>query len=120
MSLLLVHFASENWIDLIVIRGRTKESEAFYDDDGYLNRSESLDWAEFQARTKKSNIKRDEVASVIDVDDVDGTAVGQLQSAAAGPAPRITIRYNDPGSLESVTHNSIPSLMTRERVCVGH
>lgn len=90
-------------------RGRTKE--AFY--DAYLNRSESLDWADFQekTRTKKTSIKRDEVASVID-DDVDGTA-GQLQSAPAGPAPRITIRYNDPGSLESVIRFR---LMTRERV----
>lgn len=81
--------------------GRAKE--AFYD-SRYLNRSESLDWADFQARTKSSNTnKRDEVESVID--DVDGTA-GQLQTAA-GPAPRITIRYNDPGSLESVIPFSI-------------
>ncbi len=54
------------------------------------------------------------MASVID-DDVDGTA-GQLQSASAGPAPRITIRYNDPGSLESVIRFR---LMTRERVHYG-
>lgn len=80
----------------VIERGRAKE--AFY--DGYLNRSESLDWADFQTRTKTTSIinKRDEVESVID--DIDGTT-GQLQTAA-GPAPRITIRYNDPGSLESV------------------
>ena len=83
---------------MLYISGRAKE--AFY--NGYLNRSESLDWAEFQTRTKTTNIKRDEVASVID--DVDGTT-GQLQ-ASAGPAPRITIRYNDPGSLESVNNHS--------------
>lgn len=70
-----------------------------------MNRSEGLDWNDFQIRTQINSNKRDEVESVID-DDGDGTDT-QLQTPA-GPAPRITIRYNDTGSLESV----IISLLT--------
>ncbi|XP_057365663.1 uncharacterized protein LOC130686563 [Daphnia carinata] len=80
---------------------RTKES--LY--DGYLNRSESLDWAGFRTRNKAmTSSKRDEATSVID--DIDGTG-SQLQSASAGQVPRITIRYNDPGSLESVNEDNL-------------
>ncbi|XP_045035024.1 uncharacterized protein LOC116930310 isoform X2 [Daphnia magna] len=80
---------------------RTKES--LY--DGYLNRSESLDWAGFQTRNKAmTSTKRDEPTSVIT--DIDGTG-SQLQSSSAGQVPRITIRYNDPGSLESVNEDNL-------------
>ena len=76
--------------------GRSKED--FYEDYS-SNRSDDLDWNDFQIRTQINSNKRDEVESVID-DDADGSDA-QLETPA-GPAPRITIRYNDAGSLESV------------------
>ena len=85
--------------DFYFINRQTKES--LY--EGYLNRSESLDWEGFETRAKTTSTKRDDAASAML--DVDGTT-SQLQTASAGPAPRITIRYNDPGSLESVKFHS--------------
>jgi len=64
------------------IRQQASSKEAFYT---YLNRSESLNWSGFQGKTDV-------------VDDV----------VAQGSSPRITIRYNDPGSLESVRIHTNP------------
>ena len=41
--------------------------------------------------------------ALLDVDTDDGAPTG----GNAGPAPRITIRYNDPGSLESLNEDNL-------------
>ena len=79
---------------------RSKETSQYYNEDE-LSACESLDWDGFNPQSSGSG-------RVIDDDDnVQSSIIGgdELQtspSSPAGPAPMITIRYNDPGSLESV------------------
>lgn len=62
-----------------------------------MNHSESLDWIGFQGNRRESIGLDDEN------DDTEDASISQQSTLTAGPAPKITIRYNDPGSLESVS-----------------
>lgn len=99
-----------------MLRARSKD---VYYSGSYLERTDSVDWAAFQpivspgpgSVTGASNASGtgNDGSSVITDDD----EASQMQQSAG--APRITIRYNDPGSLESVSLPDVSQSRARER-----